>query len=196
MDSRLTPILFSTVLTLSLVCAANAGTSDGIPAKKQTELGLYLTATDAYKLKSEKSDVIFVDIRTRAEIAFVGMPQISDANIPYAIPGDWDNWDEKKKTFKLEPNSSFLLSIDDLVKVKGGNKETHIILMCRSGSRSAKATNLLKKSGYSNVYTVVDGFEGDKAKSGDLKGQRVVNGWKNSGLPWSYKLDKNKMYDM
>jgi rhodanese-related sulfurtransferase len=159
-------------------------------------LGLYLTAKDAYTLKSQKSDVIFVDIRTRAEIAFVGMPQISDANIPYAVPGSWNNWDEKKKTFKLEPNSGFLVSMEELIKAKGGNKDSHIIFMCRSGSRSAKAVNLLTKSGYTNVYTVVDGFEGDKAKQGELKGQRVVNGWKNSGLPWSYKLDKGKMYDL
>jgi rhodanese-related sulfurtransferase len=68
--------------------------------------------------------------------------------------------------------------------------------MCRSGSRSASATNLLSENGYKNVYTVTDGYEGDKAKSGDMKGQRVVNGWKNSGLPWSYKLDKSKMYGM
>jgi hypothetical protein len=40
----------------------------------------------------------------------------------------------------------------------------------------------------------VDGYEGDKAKSGPNKGQRVVNGWKNNGLPWSYKLLATKMY--
>lgn len=190
------PILLSALLSLSLVSLAAADTGNSLPKKKQTQVGLYLTAKDAYQLKSGKSDVLLVDVRTRAEIAFVGMPQISDANIPYAVPGDWDNWDEKKKTFKLEPNSGFLTSMEELVKAKGGNKETHIIVMCRSGSRSARAADLLSKNGYANVYTVVDGFEGDKAKSGDLKGQRVVNGWKNSGLPWSYKLDKEKMYDL
>ena len=44
------------------------------------------------------------------------------------------------------------------------------------------------RRGYRNVYTMVDGFEGRKAKSGPLKGARVVNGWKNSGLPWSYQF--------
>ena len=39
-----------------------------------------------------------------------------------------------------------------------------------------------------------DGFEGDKAKSGPQKGQRVVNGWKNSNLSWSYKLKPSKLY--
>lgn len=194
METHFSRIILATLLLVSVATSAIA--ADGIPSKKQTELGLYLTAKDAYQLKSEHSDVIFVDVRTRAEIAFVGMPQISDANIPYMLAEDWGTWDEKKKNFKLEANSGFLLSMEDLVKAKGGNKETKIIVMCRSGSRSAKAANLLAKSGYKNVYTVLDGFEGDKAKSGDLKGQRVVNGWKNSGLPWSYKLDKSKMYNL
>ncbi len=194
MENRFSRIILSTLLLVSVATSAFA--ADSIPSKKQTELGLYLTAKDAYQLKSEHSDVIFVDVRTRAEVAFVGMPLISDANVPYMVSGDWGTWDEKKKNFKLEANSGFLVSMDDLVKAKGGSKETKIIVMCRSGSRSAKAANLLAKNGYKNVYTVLDGFEGDKAKSGDLKGQRVVNGWKNSGLPWSYKLDKSKMYNL
>ncbi|MES9980053.1 MAG: rhodanese-like domain-containing protein, partial [Candidatus Thiodiazotropha sp. 6PLUC5] len=94
------------------------------------------------------------------------------------------------------PNSGFLLSMEELINAKGASKETKIIVLCRSGSRSAKAANLLAKSGYKNVFSVVDGFEGDKAKSCELKGQRVVNGWKNSGLPWSYKLDKDKMFNL
>ena len=66
--------------------------------------------------------------------------------------------------------------------------------MCRSGSRSSKAADLLADLGYKRVISVIDGYEGDKAKEGKFKGQRVVNGWKNNGLPWSYKLDKSKMY--
>lgn len=196
MENKLSRFILSTLLSLAVVSAATAANTDSIPSKKQTELGLYLTAKDAYALKSENADVIFVDVRTRAEVAFLGMPENSDANIPYMMAGDWTSWDEKKNNFKLEANSGFLTSMDELLKAKGATKESKIILMCRSGSRSAKAANLLAKSGYTNVYTMLDGFEGDKAKSGDLKGQRVVNGWKNSQLPWTYKLDKSKMYDM
>jgi rhodanese-related sulfurtransferase len=70
---------------------------------------------------------------------------------------------------------------------------TAFYLICRSGSRSAKAANLLAQAGYSQVYTT-DGFEGDAAKEGPHKGERAVNGWKNVGLPWSYRLDKTAMY--
>ena len=68
--------------------------------------------------------------------------------------------------------------------------------IARSGDRSAAAANLLAQAGFKSVYSVVDGYEGDLAKDGPKAGQRVVNGWKNAGLPWTYKLDKAKMYKM
>jgi hypothetical protein len=58
---------------------------------------------------------------------------------------------------------------------------------------SAEIATLLTQLGYSTVFSVVDGFEGDVAASGQKQGQRVVNGWKNADLPWSYKLDKDRM---
>ena len=69
-----------------------------------------------------------------------------------------------------------------------------MILICRSGDRSARAADLLAKAGYRRVYSITEGFEGDAAKDGAKVGQRTVNGWKNAGLPWSYKLDRAKMY--
>lgn len=166
-----------------------------VPEKKQTPQGLYLTAAEAYDfVQKNNKKTIFIDVRTRAEVDFLGMPTVADANIPYMLTGDWGDWDEKKKTFKLAPNSGFLPAVEELLKEKGLNKGSNIVVMCRSGDRSAKAANLLYQAGYKKVYSVVDGYEGDKAKDGPLKGQRVVNGWKNANLPWSYHLDKEKMY--
>lgn len=165
-----------------------------LPKKKQTPQGLYMTAKDAYddKMKNPLGS-LFIDVRTRAEVEFVGMTDMVDANIPYMVH-DSEGWNDKKKHFNSEPNSNFSIAVEDVVKSKGFDKNSKIIVMCRSGSRSAKAANLLSQLGYKNVYSVVDGFEGDKAKSGVRKGHRVVNGWKNAGLPWSYKLAKTKMY--
>jgi rhodanese-related sulfurtransferase len=162
--------------------------------KKHTPQGKYLTAKDTYELLQKDADnVLFIDVRTRSEVAFVGMTHMVDANIPYMV-SDIDGWNEKKNQFDMMPNSNFGVAFTDALEAKGLNKDSKIIVMCRSGSRSAKAANLLDQMGYKNVYTVVDGFEGDKAKSGPNKGHRVINGWKNSGLPWSYKLAKGKMY--
>ena len=71
-----------------------------------------------------------------------------------------------------------------------------IFVMCRSGGRAARACNMLSEKGYQNVYNIVDGFEGDTVKDENsyLKGKRVLNGWKNSLAPWTYDLDKDKVY--
>jgi rhodanese-related sulfurtransferase len=74
------------------------------------------------------------------------------------------------------------------------DQSAKIVLICRSGNRSAKAADLLSKAGFIQAYSVVDGYEGDIANEGNDKGQRVVNGWKNNGLPWSYQLDKDKLF--
>jgi rhodanese-related sulfurtransferase len=174
--------------------SSHAISGEGLAKKKQTSLGLYLDAAEAHQLKSQQQDTLFIDVRTRAEVAFLGMPTVADANIPYVLAEDWSGWRDKKKTFKFPANSEFQPAVDALVAEHGLSKQSRIIVMCRSGSRSAKAANLLAKAGYTNVYTVVDGYEGDKAKNGERKGQRVVNGWKNAGLPWSYKLERTKMY--
>ncbi|MCW8957203.1 MAG: rhodanese-like domain-containing protein [Gammaproteobacteria bacterium] len=182
-------------LLLSISATAFAIQDSDLPAKKQTEFKLYVTASEAHDMiNKNQQKTLFVDIRTRAEVNFLGTPTMIDANIPYMTPDMWSEWDEKKRNFKLAANSDFLSAIDNRMKTKGLDKNDTLVLMCRSGSRSSKAANLLKKAGYTNVYTIVDGFEGDKAQKGDKKGQRVVNGWKNSDLPWSYKLDKSKMY--
>ena len=70
-----------------------------------------------------------------------------------------------------------------------------IMVMCRSGGRSAIAVNLLAKAGFKNVYNIIDGMEGDA--NGDsasvAKAQRVKDGWKNSGCPWTKKLTPERM---
>ena len=76
------------------------------------------------------------------------------------------------------------------------SEETPIVIMCRSGSRSAKAANILYDLGYTNVYSVVDGFEGDKAADGPEKGHRTVNGWKNAGLAWTYAISAEQAYPL
>ena len=57
-----------------------------------------------------------------------------------------------------------------------------ILVMCRSGGRSAMAVNRLAEAGFTNVYNITDGMEGDEVKDPDsvYQGQRLVNGWKNS----------------
>jgi rhodanese-related sulfurtransferase len=162
--------------------------------KKQTKLGLYVTAKQAYKLTMDNMDkTLFVDVRTPSELNYLGAASIMDAHVPTVFM-DTTGWNDKKHRYNRKKNNNFVADMDKALKKKGLTKNDTVILMCRSGKRSAGAVNVLAANGYTKVYTVVDGFEGDKVKDGKDKGKRMKNGWKNSGLPWTYSLDKDYMY--
>ena len=167
-----------------------------LPEIKRTKLGLYLTPRQAHEMKTANpGGIALFDVRTRAEAMYVGWPGEADALVPFVEhPEIMSDWDDKRFMYKLEPNQDFLPEIERRLQAKGLGKDATIILICRSGDRSSKAADRLQVAGYSKVYSVAEGFEGDSAKDGAQAGQRVVNGWKNAQLPWTYKLDKAKMY--
>lgn len=185
------------VILLMTFGTAHAFDAAAVPEIKRTKLGQYLSSREAAKFMTQNaSKALFLDIRTPAEVAFVGMPAQADANVPYMKEPDFPAWDSVKSTFKLELNPDFLAEVRRRLAAKGLKSGDTIVLICRSGDRSAAAANLLAEAGFKNVYSVVDGYEGDLAADGPKAGQRAVNGWKNAGLPWSYKLDKAKMYKL
>ena len=188
-------LIASACITLAVShTQAHADEPVAVPLSKQTTAGRYVNAREAYALKQQLgAKAFFVDVRTRYEVSYVGMPTVADANIPYVEHPDDAPWDDKAGRFKLEVNSDFGAELARRMVAKGLGKDDVIIVMCRSGDRSARAATLLTQLGYSSVFSVVDGFEGDVATSGPKLGQRVVNGWKNADLPWTYKLDKERM---
>ena len=100
-------------------------------------------------------------------------------------------WDEKKKESAMKPNPNFVKEINQRFA-----KDDTILVICRSGNRSAASVNLLAKAGFTKAYNITDGFEGDKIKEPQSPnlGKRMQNGWKISNLPWTYDLDVNLMY--
>ncbi len=185
----------ATALMALAAPAAHAFDAAQVPEAKRTSLGLYLDAKEAAHMKAEHgAKALFIDVRSRAEATFLGMSTQVDALMPYQeFGGELAIWDERENAFGLESSLDFIPQVEALIQAKGIGKNSPIIVMCRSGNRSATAVTLLAKYGYTQVYSVVDGYEGDKAKTGPQAGQRVVNGWRNAGLPWSYKLDKAKV---
>lgn len=167
-----------------------------LPEIKVSKAGLYLTPQQALEMKQQNPHgVAFFDIRTRAEAMYVGMASTVDALVPFVEHQEiMSDWDDKRSMYKLEPNQDFVVEIERRMQALGLGKDAPLILMCRSGDRSSKAADRLLAAGYAKVYSVVEGFEGDRASDGAKKGQRVVNGWRNANLPWSYKLDREKMY--
>ncbi|MDA7427073.1 rhodanese-like domain-containing protein [Primorskyibacter aestuariivivens] len=164
-----------------------------VPDKKKTKAGLYVTSSEAAELLRD-DNVILLDVRSRPEVTFVGLATRVDVHIPLMVMPKNVRYDPGKKGYQLEPNLAFEFDFLDYAEAHGIEDETPIVVMCRSGSRSAKAVNLLYDLGYTNAYSLVDGFEGDKAKAGDMAGQRVVNGWKNAGLAWGYAIEPSQVY--
>jgi rhodanese-related sulfurtransferase len=70
-----------------------------------------------------------------------------------------------------------------------------LMLMCRSGGRSAIGVNFLAKAGFTHVYNTTDGMEGDEVDDPGsvFHGMRLGNGWKIAGCPWTCKLTPDRM---
>ena len=158
------------------------------PKGRQTTLGLYVTAAQAYEMwKAAPDEVKVIDVRTPEEFAFVGHPEMV-WNIPLAFVT------YQRKAGKIEYGSKMNPDFVALVQEVAKPTDT-LLLMCRSGGRSAMAVNKLAAAGFKNVYTITDGMEGDKVEDPEsvFYGKRMKNGWKNSGLPWVYTIDPEKI---
>ncbi len=185
------------VLALALVwgsALAHAAPEPSDP-KKQTPWGLYLTSSEAAAMKREKGKaVLFVDVREPVEIMFTGYTDMIDANVPFLLVNP-SKWHPKKPVLMMEKNPDFAKGIERALAAHGLDKTAPVILMCRSGgTRGAPSARALDGKGYKNVYVVIDGFEGSTSKDNPGAPWRSVNGWKNSGLPWSYKLNREKVF--
>lgn len=188
-----------------LACAAGLPALTALPANaaidpsalpeiKRTRAGLYLEAAAVPAFiagKGGAARVLFLDLRTRAEAMYVGMASGVDALVPFVEHQElMTDWDDQRGMYRLEPLQDFVPEVNRRLKDKGLAKTDAVVLICRSGDRSSRGANRLADDGFTQVWSVVDGFEGDMSKDG----RRSVNGWKNAGLPWSYKLDKARMY--
>jgi rhodanese-related sulfurtransferase len=189
--------VFAVIAISGSVMADGAVATDDwskLSEKKQNKLGLYMTTTQAYTHTMDNMDkTLFLDIRTPSELNYLGAASVMDAHVPFVFM-DTNGWNDKKHRYLRADNKNFVADVEAQLKKKGLSKDDTVILMCRSGKRSATAVNMLADAGFTMAYSVVDGYEGDKAKEGENKGKRTVNGWKNSGLPWTYSLDKDLMY--
>ncbi len=167
--------------------AGDTAASD-VPEGKRTAPGLYVTAKQAYeKWRADPQKVKIVDVRTPEEYLFVGHPDMTWC-VPLLL--QTHQWDAARKKLRMKSNPDFVAEVKQIVK-----PDDTLLVICRSGARSTKAVNLLDEAGLKNVYNVIDGVEGDKVKDPQsvFLGKRMVNGWKNSGLPWTYDLDPERM---
>ena len=122
-----------------------------------------LTPTEAYQVWQLAPGAKLVDVRSRAELHFVG-------TIPGAVNLEWELWPSGQL------NTHFATQLRQTV-----DPESLVMFICRAGHRSDDAARLAARSGYNNCYNVLEGFEG----AHDIRKQRGhIGGWKFASLPW------------
>ncbi|MGV6801532.1 MAG: rhodanese-like domain-containing protein [bacterium] len=76
--------------------------------------------------------------------------------IDVRAPNEWHQGGRPKGSHGVTlQDPQFLTKVEEIT---GGNKETPIALICRSGARSMQAAALLARDGYNNVDNVKGGF--------------------------------------
>ena len=108
---------------------------------------------------------LLVDVRSREELTFVGQ-------VPGSLQVPWATGTS------LTRNPRFARELE----AKVGDKHQRVLLLCRSGKRSALALDVARKAGFTQISNVREGFEGEL----DARQQRGHgDGWRFHGLPWT-----------
>ena len=132
--------------------------------------------TEAWRILSNDSTARLIDVRTRAEWGFVGVPDIGElGQKPILI--EWASLPD------MSVNTSFAAEVE---KAIGPGTPGPLLFLCRSGARSLRAAQAVAAhyagQGVSvTCINVAEGFEGDLDASGHRGSQ---NGWKARGLAW------------
>ena len=129
-----------------------------------------LKPTEAWKLLTENRGAQLVDVRTRPEWMFVGLPDLTSLGRRPVL----QSW----QVFPgMEIDANFTAELTDQL----ADKDAPLLFICRSGGRSRAAAQAMTAAGYRSCYNVAEGFEGNP----DTERHRgKTGGWKAAGLPW------------
>lgn len=127
---------------------------------------------EAFEILEQQRNAVLIDVRSSMEYEYVGHPP-NAIHVPIKEPPDWETKQDYVENVRsalqkqFPENDSFL--------------DVPLLMLCRSGARSALGAEMLINAGYTNVYNVLEGFEGDKDENGH---RNTINGWRFQGLPW------------
>jgi rhodanese-related sulfurtransferase len=125
------------------------------------------------RLKEDSSSLL-IDVRTRAEWAFVGLPDLTEIG-KRVLTVEWQTSPESRI------DAAFPERLVEVLDAASANKDTELFFICRSGGRSRMAAEAMANAGYRRCRNVADGFEGP-LDANRHRGQ--VAGWKAAGLAW------------
>jgi len=126
----------------------------------------------AYKFLEENQRAVLIDVRSSMEFLFVGHP-IGSVHVPWIDEPDWI----VNPDFVTEVRKVMLGGIG----VEEHRGDASVVLICRSGKRSMEAGKLLLNNGFTEIYNVSEGFEGELDETHH---RSTRGGWRFHGLPW------------
>ena len=128
-----------------------------------------VTPQQAWAALHDEPGSVLVDVRTRPEWAYVGLPDL-DGLGKDVVRIEWQRYPDGRV------NDSFTAELE----AAGVRRAASVYFLCRSGVRSVAAAEAATAAGWSHAYNVLEGFEGPH----DTHRHRTVAGWKVAGLPW------------
>ena len=131
-----------------------------------------LSATEAWTALQSDPKAQLVDVRTAAEWAFVGRPDLTGIG-RQAHCIEWQSFPAMDRSPGFVAAAAMAL---------GPDTEAPVYFLCRSGVRSRAAAIAMTAAGYTKCFNIAGGFEGD-LDAARHRGQ--INGWKAAGLPWA-----------
>ena len=132
----------------------------------------HISAKQAFDLIKKEPATAFIDVRSDMEFLFIGHP-VGAVNIPWIDEPDF----VINPDFEREVRRLILGGVIETSE----HRSVHVILICRSGNRSAEAGELLIEHGFRHVYNIEQGFEGGLD---DHHHRSTLGGWRYEGLPW------------
>jgi rhodanese-related sulfurtransferase len=123
----------------------------------------HLKPREASDFLHANPQAVLIDCRSEMEYLFVGHPS-GAIHVAWNDGPDWD----------INPHF-----VGQVKKVASMNRP--VVLICRSGQRSIAAGVELEKAGFSDIYNVLEGFEGPLD---DTHHRGTIGGWRKEGLPW------------
>lgn len=154
----------SDAATITLPDALEQAQSEA--AEKNLPYAGGVTPPVAWQL-SQRGEALLVDVRSGEERKFVG-------HVPGSLHVPWATGTA------LTRNPRFVRELEAKL-AKDGGKNAVVLLLCRSGKRSALAAEAASVAGFTHVFNVLEGFEGEIDAQQHRGG---ADGWRFHQLPW------------
>ena len=133
-----------------------------------------VSVLDVWKRLESDTKAQLVDVRTRPEWAFVGVPDVSKLG-RRVLMIEWQTFPDSR----VDPG--FQDRLKGLLDEAGVMNDADLFFICRTGVRSRMAAEAMAAAGYARCHNVTEGFEGPLDAD---RHRGKLAGWKSAGLPW------------